>query len=247
MSAVKRNVVKLEGVEWKGKMDFATGKLTISGTYRDDYNNWMVRVPAAQSANPDIPAALLQNFDFSRVEGDMIDVTLNYESTNPSSTYPGNPGKVKRYHMEPGMGEEPLTTSDLFDELTDDEREAARELLNSSKTKDDWTTAKNALTTTPGILFISKVRKGMEAYRMPGVVWVERFTTDDLDDVELDKVLKTTENPNGPCPSGGSSYNWLRLAPTVSPHSDGKTWDMENRWELSLSGKWDPDFYPSGG
>jgi hypothetical protein len=133
----------------------------------------------------------------------------------------------------------------LFADLTDAEKEAANGLVSSSKTSDDFVTAAAALTSEAALKFLAKVRKGIEAYRSPTLFWVERFTTNTLDDVELPKILKTTAAPPGNAPAAGTERDWLRLPPQVSPQEDGETWDIENRWELSLPGKWDADLYPA--
>lgn len=247
MSVKKTNVVKLDSVDWEFEMEVGSNKVIGKGVYRDTYPGWMTRAPAFNSNHPDIPALLLKKINAKRVDGDMIDVSLGYECNNPEANYPGRPaGKIKRYHMEPAMGEEPLLTNYIFKDLTDTEKDAAQALLASGKTSEDFATAVGILTSTGGVKFIAKVRRGMEAYRSPGLVWVERFSTTNLDDVELTKILKTVASPPGDCPSAGANRDWLRLAPTVNPHDDGETWDIENRWELSLEGKWDADFYPAG-
>lgn len=248
MSVKKINLLKTESVDWTFEIEF--GKASIPGmiTYCDDYENWLTRTPAAYSDHPTIPALKLKKLSGSRIEGDMIKVTLLYECNDPDAEYPGRPkGKIKRYHMEPGAGEEPLLTNFLFKDFTTAEQEAAGKLLASSKGAADYAEAATALTSAAGTKFIAKVKKGIEAYRSPTLIWVERFTTNNLDDVELTKLLKTTNSPPGDCPSAGGDRNWLRLAPAVSANDDGATWDIENRWELSLPGKWDPDFYPAGG
>jgi len=246
-NVVKRNVVKLDQVEWEFSISASSNKVTAKGVYQDDYPSWMSRMPDTNSPHPEIPALLLMEIKATRIPGDMITVSLSYECTDPDAEYPGRKkGPIKRYHMEPSAGEEPLLTNDIFADLTDPEKEAAQELLASSRTSEDFTKAGTILTTEAGLLVLEKVRKGAEAYRSPGLIWVERFTTNNLDDVELPKILKTTDTPPGPCPDAGADdRNWLRLAPTVNPHDDGKTFDIENRWELSLPGRWDPDFYPA--
>lgn len=244
----KINIVATESVDWEFEIEVGATKVPASLSYTDDFDGWLGRAPTLNSAHPDIPALLLKKIKGTRQEGGVIKVTLSYECNNPDVTYPGrDAGKIKRYHMEPGAGEEPLLTNYLFKDLSDTEKQAALELLASTKSTEDFSKASAALTSTPGIKLIAKVRKGIEAYRSPTLVWVERFTTNTLADVELTKMLKTTETPPGHCPEAGSARNWLRLAPTVSPEEDGKHFNIENRWELSLPGGWDPDLYSDGG
>ena len=244
----KINLKQVQSVDWTFEIEVGSNKVVGSIAYSDDFNNFLARAPALQSAHPDIPALLLHKLTAKRIDGDMVIVTLAYENNDPDAQYPGREkGKIKRYHAEPGAGEEPMLTNDIFKDLTDTEKQAALELVASGKSAEDFTKAEAKLTSEMGIKFVAKVRKGIEGFRAPGLVWVERFTTKDLADMELSKIFKTTDSPPGDCPDAGSERNWLRLQPTVNPHEDGKTFDLENRWELSLPGKWDPDFYPAGG
>lgn len=243
----KINISKTQSVEWEFEIDFSATTVPASLSYTDNFEGWLSRAPVAWSAHPDIPALLLKKIKGSRQEGGLIKVTLSYENNSASTDYPGRKrGPIKRYHMEPGAGEEPLLTSYLFKDLTETEREAALEFLASPKSPEDWTNAKAKLKSTGAVKLLEKVRKGIDAYRSPTLIWVERFTTSDLDDVDLPKILKTTSNPPGDCPAA-TERNWLRLPPSVSPHDDGKNFDIENRWELSLRGNWDEDLYPAGG
>lgn len=243
----KINWVKTQGVEWDFELEHGSNTVTGAMSYGDDFEGWLARAPALQSAHPDIPALRLKKIKASREEGDKIKVGLAYECNDPEATYPGRDrGPQIRYSIEAGGGEEPLLTNKLFHDLTNAEKEAALQLVNSSKGPEDFTAAAGKITSVNGLKLIAKVRKGIDSYRAFGVVWVERFTTTRLDDVELTKIYTTVSQPPGDCPEAGADYNWLRLPPGVSPHEDGKTWDLENRWELSLFGKWDADLYPAG-
>jgi hypothetical protein len=247
-SEKKIDIKKTDSVDWDFEFEIGSNKATGTITYTDAFEGWLPRAPKFKSAHPDIPALRLAKIKAKREEGNLIKVVLTYEVTNPEVEYPGREkGTIKRYHMEPGAGEEPLLTNALFKDLDDAEREALQELLSSNRTKEEFAKADSAVTSATGKKAISKIRSGIEAYRNPALVWVERFMTNQLNDVDLPKILKTTNNPPGKCPDAGGDRNWLRMPPTVSPQDDGETWEIENRWELSLRGKWDPDLYPSGG
>lgn len=245
---VKLNLTKTENVDWTYEIERGSNKASGTISYTDDFSGWDARVPLLESTHPTLTNLQLKKISAKREEGDQIKVTLTYENFNPTSTNPGRPTatSIKRYHMEPTGGEEPALTSALFAALSDAEKDAANQLATSSKTVADFATATAALTSVPGILFISKIRKGIEAYHSKGLFWVEKFSTEALaTSVSLSTIWKTTSSPPGSCPAAGTDRNWLRHPPTVTPHDDGLTWDIENRWELSLPGKWDPDFYPT--
>ena len=240
------NVTVYESYEWGYTMDGSSQTVTGYVTYRDNKSGWMSRVPSEWSSHPEIEALLLRKISATGEAGNVVKVRLDYENNSSTATYPGreavNP--IKRYHVEPGGSEEHILTNEIFAPLTDAEKQAALALIESSKTSADFATAAETLTSTEGLLLLEKVRGGIQAFRAPSLVWVESFTTDTLDDVELSKIYKTTTSPPGNPPTA-SDRNYLYLPPSVTPNADGTTWNLEKRWELSLSGGWDPDFYPS--
>lgn len=241
----KINVVKLDSVEWDFELEVGTNKVTAKGAYRDSYPGWMARCPAGGSAHPDISALLLKKISAKRVEGDLIDVTLSFECNDPEATYPGRePGKVKRYTIEPTTGEEPLLTFHKLTDLDDQSQEALGELLASSRTKEDFAKAVAAIGADPLALFaLAKIRKGVEAYRSAGIIWVERFSTKNLADMNCAKFYKIDNDVPGDPPPLADGANWLYIPGSADPHEDGKTWDMERKWEASLEGGWDAWFY----
>lgn len=246
MSEQKISVTQTEGVDWEFEIENGSNKVTAMGTYTDDYEDWMARAPNGGSPHPDFPALRLKKLKGKRTPGLMIEVTLNYEAFSAEFTFPGREaGKIKRYGIDPSTTEEPLLTNHLFKDLSDAEKEALQELMTSSKSDDDFTKASEKVKSEAGLKALGKIRLGIEAYLNPGLVWVERFTTKNLDDLELDKILTTTDSPPGNIPSTEDERNWLYLAGPASPLEDGEHWDIEKRWQLSEKGKWDPDLYPS--
>ena len=243
----KIDLVKTEAVVWGLAVDFGSSKIDANLTYTDDFDGFLTRLPTAFSAHPTIAGLILNSFDATRLEGDMISISLKYKPADPSAAYPGRPaGTIKRYSMDLTTGEEPLLTNFLFKDLPDTEKSALLELMASSKKPADFTTATTAVTSSEGTKAIAKIRKGVESYYNPGLVWVERFTTKSLTDLDLPRVCHVTDTPPGGCPSGGADRNWLYLGGTSSPQPEGKSWEIEKKWLLSLKGKWDTDLYPAG-
>ena len=241
----KIDIKKTESVDWGIEVDFGSNKFDGSYSYTDDFEGFLSRVPAAFELHPTIPGLVLNGFSAKRIEGDLVSVSLKYKASDPEATYPGRPaGVVKRYSMDVTTGDEPLLTNYMFKDLPDAEKSALLELMASSKTTEDFSTATTAVTSGPGVEAIAKIRKGIDSYYNPGLVWVERFTTKNLTDLSLTDVCHT-QAPPGDCPSGGSTRNWLYLGGTSSPQPDGKSWEIEKRWQLSLRGNWDSDLYPS--
>lgn len=250
---IKHNIVKTESVDWDYQVTSGSNTATCSGSYKDDYIGWESRCPYLDSPHPDIPALLLQSIKAKREEGQLIKVDLQYSTSDPAKPAPGrDPNKtpeentVYRYAIEPTASEEPLLTNELFKDLADKEKSALLELMASNKNKEAFTAAADVVTSNEGLKAIAKIRKGVESYLSPGTVWVERFVTKNPDDIWLGIHLTTTDTPRGPCPACGVARNWLYMAGPLNPHDDGICWDAERRWQLSLPGKWDPDFYPPG-
>lgn len=243
----KRNVVKLDAVDWEFDLEVGSNKVTAKGAYRDDYTNWMARCPLPGSPHPDLGALTLHKISAKRQEGWLIDVTLSYESNNPEASYPGRKAKtIKRYSMELTSSQEPLLTNHLFKDLSDKEKEALQQLLGSGRTTEEFATATAAVSSTAGTKAIEKIRRGIDAYLNPGLIWTERFTSKCTSVLDLSKILKTTNSPPGNCPSGGTERNWLYLGGTAEQSNDGEFFDITKKWQLSERGKWDENLYPDG-
>lgn len=243
----KANVFNLdlfEDVEWEFEYETGAQKATGLLTYSDKFEGWLGRAPAPGSKHPDIPALLMRKLNGKRDAGGIVRVRVEYESN--SGEIPGRGSdKVKRYSLRPTAGEEHLLTNYQFKDLSDAEKQALLQLMASDKSAAAFSAALAVCTSEIGIKAVGKVRKGQEAYLSPGLEWVERFTTKNLDDLDLSKHLKTTENPPGPAPSPGSERNYLYIAGPAEPNDDGETWNIEKVWKLSERGKWDEDFYPA--
>ncbi|MES2923682.1 MAG: hypothetical protein V4819_19160 [Verrucomicrobiota bacterium] len=244
---VKIDIKKTEAVEWTLKLESGSNKVVGKLSYTDEHEGWFARAPLIDSPHPDVPALLLKTIEPKRVEGGIVEVSLSYESNDPDATYPGREaGKIKRYNLELTSGEEPLLKNHLFKDISSAEQEVLQGLLNSSKAVGDFSYAVENTSSEAAGHAIAKIRKGIDAFLNPGMIWVERFTTKDLGDLEISKILTTTSNPPGGCPSGGATRNWLYLGGTAGQSQDGKSWDIEKRWQLSEKGKWDIHLYPAG-
>lgn len=241
------SVTKTEAVEWEFEMDFASNKVPATVSYTDDFTNWLSRVPKANSNHPDYNALQLVKFKGSRIDGGMIKVTLYYESNSSEANYPGRePSLVKRYSLEPADYEESLLTFHKLKDLVDASKEAIGELLASSRTKTDFQKATTAIGADPLALFaVDKIREGKEAYLNSGLMWVERFQTKNLEDLDLAQNLKIAASVPGNPPSLPAGANWLYRAGPASPNDDGESWEIEKRWMASGPGGWDTFFYGS--
>lgn len=253
MAVTHINVKKTEGVLWEFELEVGSNTVSCAGEYTDDYKDWLKRCPEANSAHPDFPALKLKKIKGKRQPGDLITVSLTYESNNPDADYPGREkGKIKRYSIRPNAGEEPFLTFHKLDDLEDASREAIGELLASSRTKEDFekaigTVGLSGPDSTLATLAIGKIRKGIEAYKHAGIVWVERFTSSDINDLECDKFYTIDTAVPGNPPTLSDGANWLRIPGTAEPNEDGETWEIERMWEASLRGGWDDWFYGSAG
>ncbi len=246
MSVQKINLAQTYTSDWELELEAGSNKVLGKLSYEDDYEDWMTRAPNIGSAHPDISALLLRKIKAERLQGDIVKVKLEFENNDPTATYPGrDPGAIKRYSLETSLTEEPLLRHDAFKDLTETEMVALQELLSSSKLTEDFTKAARTVTSAAGLKAIEKIKKGIEAFLNPGMVWVERFSTKDLEEIDLGKIRTTTSTPPGPCPSSGSERNWLYMGGNANPSSDGEVWDIDKKWQLSEKGKWDSDLYPA--
>ena len=242
------STAKTEGVEWDFEMCDGSSKVLCSGVYNDQYLGWLARAPFIRSAHPEYSGLFLKKIRAKRLAGLQVDVSLFYESNDPTVSYPGRPaGKVKRYTIEPTMSEEPILACPAFTILAHASKTSLQTFYNSSRSEDDYNTAVSGIGADPAALaLLARIHAGQDSFRFSNITWVEKFSTKTLSDVEVNKILKTVASPPGIDPSlVRHDRDWLRLAPNVTPHDNGKEWNIENRWEESLPGKWDPVVYPA--
>lgn len=240
----KISLEKTDSSDWKVKLDVASQKITGSLTYTDDEENWIARAPELGSAHPDFPGLLLSTLEATLQPGGIMSVQLSYEGNNPEASYPGRKARlIKRYHMELGTGEEPILRNQLFDNLSDDERQALQEYLGSDRSKEAYEKARAAVDPEPfSLAALKKLLKGIEAFLNPSLTWQESYTTKNLSDLDLEKVGKIMDAP-GPAPELGEGRNWLYMGANATMTNDGKFFDVTRSWQASLSGGWDPDLY----
>jgi hypothetical protein len=242
---IQIDLKKTECVDWSLKIVAESNKVSGGFAYTDKFEGWFSRAPTLNSAHPDVPALKLTEISPTRQDGGLVKVSLSYECNDPDATYPGREkGKIKRYSIEPTEGEEPLLTFHKLVDLIDASKEAIGQLLSSSRTPADFAAATAAIGADPLALFaVDKIRDSRETYLDGGLVWVERFMTKDLNDLELSKHLKIYADPPGDPPTLPEGCNWLYKAGPAAPQDDGESWEIEKRWFASNPGGWDDWFY----
>ena len=237
----KRNVVKTITSEWKYSIGASDQKATASGSYKDDFQGWADRCPLLGSAHPDIPSMILINIDASREDGDVIKIDLKYESSKLEM--PGRPGSsetIKRYAVELSNGEEHILTHTRYEDLAEIELKALFNISNGTEEGKNGDYA-GQITSELGIECLAKIRKGVVARKNAGVIWVEKFMTEDLEDINFPNFNKTELPPGG---VGGAAKNWLYLGTGAVEEAAGEIYAIEKRWEYSPDG-WDEDLYPA--
>lgn len=242
------NLLPTQSVDWDLEISADTNKITSTLAYEDDFKGWLSRAPVIRSNHPDVGTLLLRKIKGVRQEGYKIKVTLTYECNDPSATYPGRePGKIRRYTIEPQTGEESLLTFRKLKDLDLSSKEALQILFSSGRTKNDFDQAAFDLLTAgddPNANEAYKlIKNGTEAYEHAGIMWVERFSTKDLDDLQCAKFYKIDADVPGSPPTLADGRNWLYVPGTATPNADGESWEMERRWWESLDGGWDVWLY----
>jgi hypothetical protein len=241
---VKHNVQKTIEEGWTYKASAGSEKVSITGSYKDNFKGWMDRCPNFGSAEPSIPGMVLVDIIASEEPGDMIKVSLVYEQTLKGD-YPGR-GKdhdtIKRYSVELSNGEEHILSHNRYgSNLEDIELKALFAISNGTETKDEGAgNYADDITSELGLECLAKVRKGTVARKSCGIIWVEKFNTENLSDIEYSKFLKTELPPGG---VGGSANKWLYLGTPATESEQGGIFSLEKRWEYSPDG-WDAELYP---
>lgn len=246
MSATHVNVFKTHDYTWEIEVSSDSNKVPSKLKYTDSFEGWKDRCPLLDSAHPDFAGMVLKKIKASRIPGNLIEVELNYESWETTAQFPGRPkgGKeIKLYDVEIGEGEEPLLAHKRYASLSEKERTALTEIQNGNIYKDEagkelW---EKAITSDRGKEALAKIRKGINATKVSGLIYVEKSTIKSLADIDYAKVNTIQTPPSGA--STPSGYNWLYITPRVTANADGKTWNIEKRWQLSGSGGWDAELY----
>jgi hypothetical protein len=237
----KRNVVKTITSEWKYSIGASDQKATASGSYKDNFEGWTDRCPLLGSEHPDIPNMILINIDASREDGDVIKIDLKYESNQLAM--PGRPGgseTIKRYAVELSNGEEHILTHTRYEDLDEIERTALFNISNGTETGENGAYA-NAIKSDLGLECLAKIKKGNVARKNAGVIWVEKFITEDLSDINFPNFNKTELPPGG---VGGAAENWLYIGTGAIEEAAGEIYSIEKRWEYKAD-EWDEDLYPA--
>lgn len=244
------NLRKTEAVEWTFDVEDGSDEVSGSLSYTDDFEGWKDRAPSFKSPHPDYPGLKLKKISATRVEGLQVKVKLDYKDTSSTAEYPGREPKdevseSKRYSIEAPTTEEPLLTFHGFALLSDAKKQALQELMQSAKTKEDYEKAEEVIAADEiGTKVISKIRKGIEAYLNPGIVWVERYRTKNLASLELSKVGNIFETvPGNPPDIGSRTWLYVGLTGNQDDDNDGEYWSIERRWQASERGGWDEDLY----
>ena len=246
MSEKKLNVKKTPTHEYEYSVKAGDQKARAGGSYKDDYVGWRGRVPRLGSPHPEDSTMGLVAINAKREEGNQIKVNLEYESYTWEATYPGRPQseeRIRRYDFEIATSEEPLLTHERFEDLDDAERVALSNLINGQETGEDGTNWADQVTSDLGLHALAKVRKGITHYLEPSFVWVERFSTKNLADIEIAQSGEIMDPPGNAPDPGTRTY--LYLGCTGRHTEDGEYHEVERRWKLSGKGGWDDLYDPN--
>lgn len=241
-AAVKRiDVSKTDGVDWEFEIDSESQKATSELGYTDEFEGWLERAPEVGSEHPDYGALKLTKIKGKRLPGLQVAVTLSYATSNPEAAYPGRaPKVVKRYSLQIGLSDEPLLTFPAFAGLGDTILEALAELISSEKSKDDFAKATAAVSADENALkAIALIRKGTEAYLVPKVTWLERYTSKTLPPVA--GIGKIATPPGSPPEFGDRT--WLNMGYTANHTENAEAYEIEHGFDLSGPGGWDTTLY----
>lgn len=239
------SITKENTETWRGEIRLGSDKAKFTTSYTDDFEGWEDRVPYLGSAFPDYSGAILVAILPNRQAGNLIEVTLEYESSGKGAKKPGRPpgeeGPIKRYSGRPSLESVSILAAPRYKDLEKIEQIAIQQIINGEVDKDDGTAWEDDVTSLLGTECLKKVRKGITDFREPGFQWIEKMTSENLVDFELSKIGKI-DTPPGDAPQGGNR-NYMRLPGSLDQTEDGTAWDMERAWEMSGENGWDEDLY----
>jgi hypothetical protein len=223
-------------------------KSTAKIKYVDKYEDWKSRCPRKNSEHPEYHGLFLKERDGKRIEGDLVEVELEYESNAGETSEVGENPRTKRYEIENVVSEEPLLTHPRYKDLEDKEKLALQMMINGTLEKPDGGLWENDIGAGERQQEAKqKVKQGITSYERPLIVWVERYSDNSLSSVDDAKVGYIDSPPGDPPTSTGKNYKYQGY--TATQTDDGKYWNIERRWKQSDRGGWDVKLYTyqSGG
>jgi len=241
---VKRNIRLEFDATWEYEVGLDKDSANSELAYEDNFEGWESRMPILGSEHPDIRNLKLVKIKSKLQEGGKIRVMLSYAAA--AIDVPGfenNSQRTQRYGIEPGLSDEPILTFHKLRTLDDDTKEALSVYYNSNRTKADYEAANDAIGDNEAAnQALQAMRDGQDYYRNPQMTWIRRSKVRSLAGLGTDKIGKI-DNPPGNPPPGPPGSNWMYIVPIINPTEDGDAWNVEERWEQSYEGGWNPFFY----
>lgn len=185
--------------------------------------------PTIGSAHPDFSTFQAVHVLITREEGNVGRIETTYEGPNVG---PGGAPNIPAptYSLESSVSAEPVELNPRYEDVTDDELRRIREAL-----KDD--TAPTGLSPLATELYQKKLY-GQDSYLRPAAVFVVSYQSRTAPNP--DRVGKIA-SPPGPNPTLGEGQNWLYAALTWEAR--GGLYSVQERYQASGPGGWDPDLY----
>ncbi len=241
---VKTNIRLEYDATWEYEASLDKDSATSELAYEDNFEGWEQRLPQLKSEHPDIRNLKLIKIKAQLQEGGKIRVMLSYSAAGIDVPgFENQSQRTQRFGCEPSLSEEPILTFYKLKDLDEQSKSGLANFLNSSRTKEDYEDAVEDIGADPlALLALEKIRNGQDAYRTPQMVWIHRRKVRSLSALETHKIGKIDVPPGDP-PPGPPGATWMYLAPVLSPTEDGEAWNIEERWEQSYDGGWDPFFY----
>lgn len=249
-------------VSWQAEWTYsdAAGQdgAEIQATYEDDLAGWETRLPEYGSGVPagvgtGLPTAVRDGFRLKTrglkgMAGEKVEVEATWSSAWRVDMDPNNETLVPipRYSMAVSLSEEPILTHERYEALTETEQDALRNIIGGQRWKDEAAGVEWAsdVTSAEGLEALAKIRKGVESYREPGLVWRETMRVPWAKlalYTRLDKVRRIDTPPGNPPDDEFRDY--LYLGPQIDQDETGEWADLRREWELSGENGWDQDFY----
>jgi hypothetical protein len=210
--------------------------------YTDEYDGWTGRCPRKGSEHPDIGGLYLKDRDAKRIEGGLVEVELDYESHEVTTSETGENPRKKRYSIEHTVSEQPLLTHPRYKDFSDEEFLALQMMINGQIEKPDGSLWEDDITEGERQNEAKqKVKSGITSYLKPGIIYVQRYSDSNLESVEDEMVGYIHEAPGSPPASEGKNY--LYLGYSADDTDDGRYHNIERRWQQSDSKGWDAELY----
>lgn len=213
------------------------GSAQASLTYKCSANSQYAVIPAYLTAHPFHSSLKCYESDLDHEPGGIIRITSIYRGV-----FASNPEALAQHESGRTLTEAPIETHPMFAMPFDNPPVTPQQLaaieLALQNAQDPPDSVKGVAKT-----LYEKKRRGIESYLKPGSLYRKTYCSADIPGSSLLNLVGKQTQPPSPCPSAPAGQSYLCMG--VSWNKQAGVVTINEEYQLSGPGGWDPDLYPS--